>query len=124
MPGSPEKRWSLKMMRTPAGKECRFFYGDYYRGRNREECRLLASASPPLAWKPEHCASCPVPDILLANACSNLDLTPRLEKPFFIGKSQVRVSTSCLKTGRRGFDAHIGCGECHPLPPEFTGKGL
>ena len=34
-------------MRTPAGKECQYFYGDYYRGRNQEECRLLSDATPP-----------------------------------------------------------------------------
>ena len=31
-------------MRTPAGTECPYFYGDYFRGRNLEECRLLKSA--------------------------------------------------------------------------------
>jgi hypothetical protein len=106
-------------MRTPAGKECRFFYGDYYRGRKREECRLLESASPPLSWTPDLCSSCPVPDILMANACTHLILVPRLERPFPFIKRQVRVSPYCVKTGRQGFDPHIGCGECHPLPSEF-----
>jgi hypothetical protein len=31
-------------MRTPAGTECKYFYGDYYRGRSQEECRLLAAS--------------------------------------------------------------------------------
>jgi hypothetical protein len=31
----------------------------------------------------------------------------------------VQVTTYCTKTLRTGFDAHIGCGECHPLPPAF-----
>ena len=31
-------------MKTPAGTECKYFYGDYYRGRNHEECRLLGAA--------------------------------------------------------------------------------
>ena len=104
-------------MRTPAGKECRFFYGDYYRGREHEECRLLGDAG--LAWKPELCHTCPVPDILLANACPYLDLSPRLERPFPFNRRQVKVSVGCLQTGRSGFDPHIGCGNCHPLPPEF-----
>jgi len=111
-------------MRTPAGKECRYFYGDYYRGRNREECRLLGDADPPLPWRPSLCASCPVPDILMANACTYMTLTPRLARPFPFTRQAVQVSTSCAKTGRAGFDPHIGCGECHPLPPVFDQSDL
>jgi len=111
-------------MRTPAGKECRYFYGDYYRGRDHEECRLLSENSPPLNWKPDLCTSCPVPGILLANACSNLVLAPSLGRPFPFTKQQVQVKTYCSKTHRSGFDAKIGCGECHPLPPEFLNARL
>jgi len=107
-------------MRTPAGKECRYFYGDYYRGRAREECRLLASAS--LPWKPAFCRTCPVPDILRANACQYMILEPHLARPFPFIQQQVRVDPYCTKTGRSGFDPHIGCGECHPLPSIFTGE--
>jgi hypothetical protein len=107
-------------MRTPAGKECRYFYGDYYRGRSNEECRLLAESTPPLPWKPELCFSCPVPGILLANACSYLVLQPRLKRGFPFLKQQVDVSSFCMKTNRADFDPHIGCGECHPLPPAFV----
>jgi hypothetical protein len=110
-------------MRTPAGKECPYFYGDYYRGRDREECRLLIDANPPLPWRRELCSTCPVPDILLANACPHMVLLPRLERPFpIITKQQVRVETYCRQSDRKGFDAHIGCGHCHPLPPEFNGE--
>ena len=107
-------------MRTPAGKECSFFYGDYFRGRKREECRLLASSNPPSPWKPSLCSSCPVPDILLANACKFLILEARLARPFPFLNQQVRILPRCEKTGRSGFDAHIGCGDCHPLPDIFT----
>lgn len=111
-------------MRTPAGKECRFFYGDYYRGREHEECRLLNSASPPLPWRPALCFTCPVPGILQANACENMVLEPRLERPFPFIKQRVQVKPYCVKTTREGFDPHIGCGECHPLPSVFTGGSL
>jgi len=107
-------------MRTPAGKECRFFYGDYYRGRHQEECRLLKDAIPPLPWNPALCFSCPVPAILQANACTHLQLKPGLTRPFPFLKQEVKVSAHCQKTGRAGFDAHIGCGECHPLPDVFV----
>jgi hypothetical protein len=108
-------------MRTPAGKECPYFYGDYYRGRENEECRLLNSASPALLWRADLCNTCPVPEIMLANACSDMILEPHLERQFPFLKRQVRVRTNCSKTNRRGFDPHIGCGECHPLPEVFTG---
>jgi len=108
-------------MLTPAGKECKYFYGDYFRGRSREECRLLDTANLGLAWSSELCSSCPVPEILLANACQYMVLNPRLERPFPFIKRQVRVSPTCDKTGRAKFDPYIGCGECHPLPPVFLG---
>ena len=107
-------------MRTPAGKECRYFYGDYYRGRNQEECRLLELAS--LSWKPELCSTCPVPDILMANACPHMILEPKLERPFPFIKQQVKVKTFCTKTLRDNFDPHIGCGECHELPFPLDGE--
>lgn len=107
-------------MRTPAGKECRYFFGDYYRGRQREECRLLEGASPPLPWKPSLCTTCPVPEILRANACSHMLLEPSLARPFPFLRQEVRVRTYCSQTRRADFDPHIGCGECHPLPPVFT----
>jgi len=107
-------------MRTPAGKECRYFYGNYYRGRNDEECRLLMSANPPLRWKAELCNDCPVPEILAANACLRLDFVPRLERPFPFLRSKVAVTATCSKLGKAGFDPHIGCGSCTELPDIFT----
>lgn len=106
-------------MRTPAGKECRYFYGNYYRGRSQEECRLLAAANPPLNWRPALCATCPVPGIQLANACQSMVLEPRLARPLKIKKQQVVVKTYCTKSQRSGFDPHIGCGDCHTLAAIF-----
>ena len=109
-------------MHTPAGKECKYFYGDYYRGRDHEECRLLNAANPPLLWQRELCMTCPVPEIQLANSCPNMDLQPEIYRPFPFLKTQVRVRTVCSKTGLRDFDPHTGCGQCHPIPPEFLGE--
>jgi hypothetical protein len=63
---------------------------------------------------------CPVPEILRANACTKMLLEPYLTRRFPFVKQVVRVKTYCSQTGRTGFDPHIGCGECHPLPPVFT----
>jgi hypothetical protein len=105
-------------MKTPAGSECRYFYGDYYRGRNREECRMIGPQ-----WTPDLCRSCPVPGILRANACENLELSGKASRRFsnlFIRR--VEVSAYCTKTKRAVSEPHIGCGDCHPLPPIFDIK--
>jgi len=105
-------------MKTPAGKECKFFYGDYYRGRNHEECRL-----PGLDWKRSLCTTCPVPGILRANACERMQLSGEVIRPLeALFQKRVRVKSHCEKSGRSGFDAHIGCGECHPVPTVFLPK--
>jgi hypothetical protein len=105
-------------MKTPAGSECKYFYGDYYRGRNHEECRLLGAE-----WTPKLCATCPVPGIDRANACEYMQLRAQVARPLGAAfQRRVQVSTFCVKTERSGFDPHIGCGECHPVPPVFDIK--
>ncbi|HBG74324.1 MAG: hypothetical protein A2X25_13470 [Chloroflexi bacterium GWB2_49_20] len=105
-------------MRTPAGIECKYFYGDYYRGRNNEECRLLKEASQ--KWQPNFCKTCPIPSITRANSCEYMHLNARITKPalaFF--KPRVQISAFCEKTHRNIVEPHIGCGECHPRLAEF-----
>jgi hypothetical protein len=109
-------------MRTPAGKECKYFYGNYFRGRNIEECRLLAESNPPQPWKPSLCETCPVPDILMANGCENMVLEGKVIRPFFIGKQEVQIRAYCKKTNKRVTEPQVGCGECHILPPVFIGE--
>jgi hypothetical protein len=99
-------------MKTPAGKECKFFYGDYYRGRHHEECRLLKDHQ--LSWSPAMCQDCPIPDILLANSCENLEFTPSISKPLFFMKPKVKIKSFCTKTNQHVKEPKIGCGECHP----------
>ena len=101
-------------MRNPAGMDCKFFYGDYHRGRNHEECSLLQSAS--LDWRPDYCNKCPVPSILRANACETMVLTPKVTRSIInLFKSAVEVSAFCQKTLRDVKEPHVGCGECHPI---------
>ncbi|MEM7031558.1 MAG: hypothetical protein AAF629_18500, partial [Chloroflexota bacterium] len=69
-------------MKTPAGKECKYFFGDYHRGRNIEECRLLEKNRDSEPWKPSLCQTCPVPDILRQNASPNLILDGSVKKGF------------------------------------------
>ena len=104
-------------MRTPAGKECSYFYGDYRRGRHHEECRLLRPAG--IEWRPALCESCPIPEIQRANACENMVFEPRLERRFLILSQEVRVDTYCKKCNCDVKEPRIGCGQCHPLPDIF-----
>jgi len=106
-------------MKTPAGKECKYFFGDYYRGRNREECRLIGNQPSPNHWTPNLCESCPVPGILLANSCEHMRLKARVGRKFLGLRRFVEVSAYCEKTDRPVKEPHIGCGECHPLPDVF-----
>jgi hypothetical protein len=105
-------------MKTPAGTECKYFYGDYYRGRDLEECRLLGTA-----WTRDLCLACPVPPIGRANACEFMQLRGEVTRPLTAAfQRRVKVTTFCDKTRRSGFDPHIGCGECRLLPPVFEVK--
>lgn len=103
-------------MKTPDGKECKYYYEDYYRGREKQECRLLNSIIPPLNWQPRLCATCPIPDILRDNACTYMVLRPTLIRKFPFIKQSISVSAYCMKTEQVVKEPRIGCGECHPLP--------
>jgi hypothetical protein len=105
-------------MKTPAGIECKYFYGNYFRGQNREECRLLDSE-----WKPSLCRTCPVPAISRANSCEHMRLRLEVTHPLAAAfQARVKVIPACDKSGRTGFDGHIGCGDCHTVPLKFEVK--
>ena len=42
-------------MRTPAGSDCPFYFEDYFRGRQLQECRLLARTPGAGRWAPDLC---------------------------------------------------------------------
>lgn len=113
----------IKTVRTPAGKECQYYYEDYFRGRETKECRLLAPAQAH-EWSPSVCFRCPVPGILLANACPHLVLSGRVHRGWFGLRPHMRLSAHCSLTARPVLEPHIGCGQCHlylpdlRLPPE------
>jgi len=108
-------------MQTPAGHECKFFFGDYHRGRNIEECRLLQNDLPQQKWTQDLCFSCPVPGILRANACKHMDLYGEIHRPFPFIYRRVKATAYCRKCDCDVPEPHIGCGECHILPEIFTG---
>lgn len=106
-------------MRTPYGTECKFYYGDFNRGRSIQECRLPRRDSEP--WTPDLCKACPVPRILLANACPNLTFIGKIERGLFgLGiNRKMTVSATCDKTRGSVAEPAIGCGHCHEDLPEL-----
>jgi hypothetical protein len=107
-------------MRTPAGSECKFFYGNYFRGKKQEECRLIGNTPPPHHWTPDMCAKCPVPGILRANSCQNMELSAKVKRPFLNLFRRVEVTAYCVKSQNEVAEPHVGCGQCHPLPTVFS----
>lgn len=104
-------------MRTPAGKDCRFYYEDYFRGREKQECRLLLKNPNGGRWKPNHCSSCPVPDILRQNACPTLVLEGRIQKTLLGLREQVQVYAVCTQSMIEVENPVVGCGQCHLRQP-------
>lgn len=100
-------------MRTPAGKECRFYYSDYFRGREKQECRLIERNPQGGRWQAKHCDSCPVPDILRQNACPNLVLEGRVEKTLLGLRERVRIYAVCTQQRVEVVKPAVGCGHCH-----------
>ena len=77
-------------MRTPAGFECKYFYGNYFRGRNEEECRLIGNTPPPHNW---------TPDLMQNLSCAGNSVGQCLPKPGFAWRSGLPVVQA--KTARQ-----------------------
>ncbi len=99
-------------MRTPYGKECKFYYGDYFRGHETQECRLIARNPDSAPWFPALCQTCPVPDILAANQDPNLRLRAAVGKGFLGLTKKVQVEAICAKHGVPVKDPKAGCEQC------------
>jgi hypothetical protein len=100
-------------MRTPAGFECKYFYANYYRGRNQQECRLIGKDPAKGQWTPGLCRDCPVPKITRVNACHHLLLDARVVKTWAGLGRKVEVSATCSKSLVEVVKPEVGCGHCH-----------
>lgn len=99
-------------MRTPAGKDCRFYYQDYNRGRDIHECRLIKGNPESLSWQPKYCAICQVPEILNANASPDLELKLTV-RPRLLGLGRrLDVEAYCLRHRIKIEDPYVGCPKC------------
>jgi hypothetical protein len=102
-------------MRTPAGVECRYYYEDFNRGRETQECRLIKANRQSLAWSPDLCAKCPVPEVLRANGSPDLRLTLAVGKRFGLLRS-LRLVATCAKHAVEIPDPIRGCPRCAQEP--------
>ncbi|MBE7436013.1 MAG: hypothetical protein HS100_19000 [Anaerolineales bacterium] len=108
-------------MKTPSGQECPHFYGDYFRGRNVEECRLLMAQGQ--TWTRDLCGTCPVPAIARANSCQHMKLNATVSRPLVaLFQRRVQIQAFCEKSKQNVPEPQVGCGECHALPFTFEIK--
>lgn len=90
---------------------CRYFHGDYFRGANREECRLLESSPDGRGvWERKLCESCPVPALVIASNSRHLALEAEVQRKFL--RRQVEVTFAvCTKHMEQLADPHY-CPKC------------
>ena len=85
----------IRMSRGPVN--CRYFYGDYFRGRNKEECRLVeANPANERAWRRSLCDSCPVPALILTSNSRDLLLEAEVKRKFLWDQVEVTFAV-CSK---------------------------
>lgn len=106
-------------MITPAGTECPYYYEDFHRGRERQECRLIDRTPGGGRYTPDLCAKCRVPRIVLANACPNMVLEAEVVSGFLGLRRRVEISASCTRSLQTVEEPEIGCGQCHLSFPTF-----
>lgn len=102
-------------MKTPFGRECKFYYEDYVRGRSTAECRLIGNNPESEPWFPSLCQTCPVPNILMANQCPHLRLYARVDKALFGLSKKVQVEGFCDEHFLDVSEPRVGCGHCHEV---------
>lgn len=90
---------------------CRYFYGDYHRGKNKEECRLLAANSEnKIAWKRSFCDSCPVPELLIMSNSRDLVLEAEAKRRFL--RERVEVTFAICNKHLLQLDDPKFCPKC------------
>ena len=90
---------------------CRYFYGDYFRGKNHEECRLIeANPNNSRPWRRKLCDSCPVPALIITSNCRTLELEAEVQRKFL--RDHVVVTFAVCTKHVRQLDDPGYCPEC------------
>jgi hypothetical protein len=84
------------MATTPKPIQCRYYYADFHRGRDYEECRLNKRNPDSRPWRRALCKSCPVPNILLNTNCQEIALEATVVKRFGLIE-RVEVFAICAR---------------------------
>ncbi len=104
-------------MKLPDGRFCPHYYVERDRWREGpSRCNLLSQEEMP-RWSEALCTSCPVPDILRANACPRMHLRLHIRSSF-LRRRKIEVRAFC-EIGGEISDPYVGCGHCH-APLEFV----
>ncbi len=104
----------------PKPVNCRYFYGDYFRGKNHEECRLLdANPRNRHPWRRKLCDSCPVPALLQDTNCRSLALEAEVKRKFLRDRVQVTLAV-CTEHVLELDDARV-CPRCAERLASLTG---
>ena len=109
-------------MRTPAGSDCPFYYADFHRGRQVQECRLVARTPGGGRWAADLCGRCRVPAIQRANACTHLVLQAHVRQGLLGLGRGIDIRATCTRSGGTVTTPEVGCGLCHTLPPLEPGS--
>ncbi|MCO6450717.1 MAG: hypothetical protein J5I90_07985 [Caldilineales bacterium] len=83
-------------MSAPEPVNCRYYYADYFRGRDHEECRLIKRNPNSRPWRRSLCDSCPVPDIILNTDCKEIALEASVSKRWGLVE-RVEVYAVCAR---------------------------
>ena len=90
---------------------CRYFYGDYHRGMNKEECRLLEeNPDNQRPWHRSLCDTCPVPEIIIMSNSRDLGLQAEVKRRFF--RERVQVTFAICRKHMRELDDPQKCPDC------------
>jgi hypothetical protein len=98
---------------VPANKpvNCRYFYGDYFRGKNVEACRLLeASPDNQIPWKRKHCDTCPVPEVLIASNTRSLELEAAVRRRLL--RERVEITFAVCTRHMEELHDPLRCPQC------------
>ncbi len=109
-------------MKTPFGKECPYYYADYFRGKSTQECRLIQANPSSDPWKPALCQSCPVPDILQANGSANLVLRARVSRSMLGLLQKVEITAHCREHHVEIANPKKGCDLCRAQAARLISK--
>lgn len=103
-------------MQTPAGEYCKFYYEDFHRGRDIQECR--APKTPQSGpWMPKDCAKCPIPKILRANSSPNMEIQITIRRPILGLGHKVLVTATCTQHNIKIANPYTGCPQCNAERP-------